>query len=324
MNFPLGDIAIVLCLVLGLSILFRRFFLGERKRSLNQAEKRLRGLLRREDEEDSKLFEEQAKSSDELQKTSPIVSKLARLIDNSEIIRDDEAQTFLDNLNGMLVRAGLRDRFTPTQALAYAVVIWTLGVLIPLLIAFTVDFPKIPLIAAAVFSAAYPPLKLREAINARQDAIRAEVPFFIQQLYMTLSSGMTTIDEAIMRVGRTAEEDPYDSILATEFGQAQIEYRLGAKTFEQSLRDIGRRTGVISVENLCEAMIQGHRTGTEMDKVLLDYSAQAQELWRQDMRTYKNKKEPLVTIGLVITMLGAFILWATPLMIQLAESLNSF
>lgn len=324
MFLPLNDIVLVLCLVLAFVILFRRFWMGERKRSLNQAEKRLRGLLRKEDQADAELLEEQAKSSDDLQKSSPIVSRLARLIDDSELMRDEEAQTFLENLDKMLVRGGLRDRFSPTQALAYAMAIWALGVLVPLIIAFSISDLKIPLIALAVFSALYPPLKLREAISNRQDAIKAEVPFFIQQLYMTLSSGMTTIDEAIVRVGKTAEEDPYDSILAAEFGQAQIEYRLGAKTFDQSIRDIGKRTGVISVENLCEAMIQGHRTGTEMDKVLLDYSSQAQELWRQDMRAYKNKKEPLVTIGLVVTMFGAFILWATPLFIQLIESLNSF
>lgn len=318
------QIIAVLSLVLGLLILFRRFWYGQRDRASTQAEKRVRDLLRKEDEQDAEQFAAEGKSKAELQKTSPLVNRLAKLIDDSQIIQDEEAQSFLDNLDKMLIRGGLRDRFSPTQALAYAMVIWALGVLVPMILIFTISFPKIPLIVAAVFAALYPILKLRQCIQERQDAIRAEVPFFIQQLYMTLSSGMATIDEAIIRVGRTAEEDPYDSILAAEFGQAQVEYRLGAKTFEQSLRDIGRRTGVISVENLCEAMIQGYRTGTEMDKVLLDYSNQAQEMWRQDMRAYKNRKEPMVTIGLVMTMFGAFILWSTPLIMQLVESLNSF
>ena len=58
-----------------------------------------------------------------------------------------------------------------------------------------------------------------------------------------------------------------------------------------------------------------------MPATLREYSNQAQEMWQQDMRAYKNKKEPMVTVGLVITMFGAFIIYATPMMIGLLKSI---
>jgi Flp pilus assembly protein TadB len=310
-----------LCLVAGLLILFRDRWLHGRQRAKTEAQERFEHLLSQE-----QLGEDLGGGQDpeELQERSAVVRKLASRLDDSRLFDDEEGRTFLENLERWLIQAGWRDRFTPTQALAYAMMIWALGIGLPLVLALLGGFPKILLVVVILFSALYPILKLRGAIKERQDAISAEVPFFIQQLYMTLSTGMATIDEAIVRVARTSEEDPYDSVLAREFGQAQVEYRLGARSFEDAIRDIGRRTGVLSVENLCEAMVQGYRTGAEMDRVLLEYSAQAQELWRQDMRNYKNRKEPMVTIGLVFTMFGAFIIWATPMMLQLLDTLTLF
>ena len=311
-----------LCLVAGLLILFRDRWLRGRERSKSEAQERLEHLIGQEN-----LGGEPGdpgEAEEELQQRSVMVRKLAERLDDSRLFDDEEARSFMDNLERWLIQAGWRDRFTPTQALAYALTLWSLGIGIPLALALVGALPNVVLVMLVVFSALYPPLKLRSAINDRKDIVRAEVPFFIQQLYMTLSTGMATIDEAIVRVARTSEEDPYDSVLAREFGQAQVEYRLGARTFEEAIRDVGRRTGVLSVENLCEAMIQGYRTGTEMDRILLEYSNQAQEIWRQDMRNYKNRKEPMVTIGLVITMFGAFIIWASPMVVEITQTLSMF
>jgi hypothetical protein len=47
-------------------------------------------------------------------------------------------------------------------------------------------------------------------------------------------------------------------------------------------------------------------------------------MWRQDIRNFKNRKEPLVTIGVVIAMFGAFIIMISPILIGLLETLSGF
>jgi Flp pilus assembly protein TadB len=314
-----SPILMTLLLMVALYIGARSFLTRGRIEAESEAEERMRQILAAE-----RLGEIPEASRQELasRRRTTITDRVARWIGSSSLFQEDEGRTFLERLDEWLLQAGIRNRYTPEQALAFAMTIWALGVGLPILLKLLVGLPAFVFLPAVVFFALYPPLKLRSLITERQDAIRAEIPFFIGQLYMALSSGMATIDEAIVRVARTAEEDPYESILSREFAQAQVEYRLGGRDMETALRGISARTGVSSVENLVEALVQGLRTGTEMQRVLLEYSDTAREMWRQDMRVYKNRKQPMVTMGLVITMFGAFIIFAVPLMIQVFQTLG--
>ena len=314
-----------LALSSGLLILFRDRWIVSAERAQTEAQRRFEDIMEKNQADPLRAPEasEEILSAEELQEQSPTVRRIAAALDKSSLFDDEEGQSFLQSLERWLVQAGMRERFAPTQALAYMLSIWVIGILALIVMNWIISLP--PMLFAAFILAVilYPPLSLRSAIRNRQDIIAAEVPFFIQQIYMTLSTGMATIDDAIVRVAASAEEDPYDSYLSQEFAQAQIEYRLGSKTFEEAIREIGPRTGVLSVENLCEAIVQGYRTGAEMEKTLLDYSDQAQEMWRQDIRAYKNRKEPIVTIGMVISMFGAFIIWATPLLVDFIDSFSN-
>lgn len=308
------------CLVAGLLILFRDRWRAGSRRAQTEAQKRFEYLLE-QNVDDGPLASDEPQSAEDLQHQSPTVRRIAEALDRSELFNDEEGQNALQTLERWLVQAGMRERFAPTQAIAYTLSIWSLGIVTTILFDIIVGIPTVLFLIFVGLILLYPPLYLRSAIKTRQDSIAAEVPFFIQQIYMTLSTGAATIDDAIVRVASTAEEDPYNSYLAQEFGQAQVEYRLGSKSFEEAVREIGYRTGVMSVENLCEAIVQGYKTGASMENVLLEYSSQAQEMWRQDIRAYKNRKEPIVTIGMVISMFGAFVIWGTPLLV---EFINSF
>lgn len=313
-----------LALSSGLLILFRDRWIGTSDRAQTEAQRRFEDILEKNQSDPLRASEkpDEILSAEELQEQSPTVRRIAAAIDKSALFDDEEGQNFLQNLERWLIQAGMRERFAPTQAIAYMLSIWVIGIGASLLLDLMFGLPPILFAVFVIAVILYPPLSLRSAIRNRKDVIAAEVPFFIQQIYMTLSTGMATIDDAIVRVAASAEEDPYESYLAQEFAQAQLEYRLGSKTFEDAIREIGPRTGVLSVENLCEAIVQGYRTGAEMEKTLLDYSDQAQEMWRQDIRAYKNRKEPIVTIGMVISMFGAFVIWSTPLLVDFIGSLS--
>lgn len=248
--------------------------------------------------------------------------RLSDELRESSLLQQEDGKQFMERLDYWLLMGGIRDKYTPETALARAITIWVGGIILGIFV-YLVGMP--PFLAGAVilYAMAYPPLKLKGLIAARQDAIKAEVPFFIGELYMAISSGMTTIDDAINRVAKTSSEDNVgDSILSQEFALATAEYRVGGLSQETALRRVGYRTGVIAVQNLVEALIQGLRTGTAMQDVLIEYMSTAQEIWRQDMRTYQKKKMPMVTMGLIITMFGALIIWGTPLLIEFSRALS--
>lgn len=303
-----------LIFVIGLGMIVYYQIKSRGDRVERQAEERVRAIIQRDLTDDEEKIE-----TDKRSRFAPLVDKVSGRIQGSDQLRNEEGRHFMQWLDRQLTVAGLRDQYTPERALAIALLVWGFGVGGSLLLYYVLGLPVWMTVLGAVFFALYPPLKLKALRNERQDTLKAEVPFFIQQLYMALSSGMITIDEAIAQVSRSAKEDPYESLLSDEFGRAHTEYRLGGVDREVALRAISNRTGVMSVENLIEALIQGLRTGAPLDRVLAEYAGQARELWRQDMRTYKNRKEPLITLCLVLTMFGAFIIFSTPMLISLGR-----
>jgi pilus assembly protein TadC len=318
MGLLVSPFFISLLVMLGMFILLRSVFSHGKQQADTAASKRMKDLL--ESDALGEMPEEQVK----VKQDRSIVNFLTRRLETSKTLQEPDGKNFMLWLKIQLTQAGLDNKYTPEHALAIALSIWTFGIGLPLLSLFILPgAPIVLLLLAIVFFALYPILKLRQLVSSRKDSIEADIPFFINDLYMSLSTGMTTIDQAIIRVARTAEEDPYESVLAQEFARAQTEYSMGNKSLQQSLRDVGTRTGVISVENLCEALIQGDRTGTELTVVLRDYSKQAQEMWRQAMRNYKNKATPKITLGMVVTMFGGVIIFATPFIIGIIETFSN-
>ena len=317
-----------LLLMMGVGLLTRHVVRSATRRSESEAETRVRNLISAELQgsrihggappEKRRLFGRRR-----VRNGSPTVDRLAARLERSGWFGSGEGKTFIERLDEELVVAGIRYKLTPYQALAIALLIWGAGVVLPTLMVLTVGLPVFIYVAVVVVFAIYPPLKLRSLRVARQDSLKMELPVFIQQLQMLLSSGMTTLDDAIGRVVRNAALDPYDSALAREFGQAQTEYRLGGVDRETALHAISRRTRVVAVQNLVEAIVQGLRSGNDMAVVLEEYGKQAREMWRQDMRAFTARKEPLITLGIVITMFGGFILMAVPLLINLVRTLGS-
>jgi Flp pilus assembly protein TadB len=323
MNSPL---IATLLLMVGFGLLARHIINNATRRSVSEAESRLLDVVARDNL--SGQFPEvaapTAKGRRKHQQGSPTVTRLAAWLERTGWFDAGEGKGFIERLNEELIVAGIRYKMTPYQALAVALLIWGMGIVVPTFLKFAIGLPTILYIAAVLCFAIYPWMKLRAFKTERQDTLKLELPIFIQQLRMLLSSRMTSLDDAIARVVRNAEIDPYDSALAREFGQAQTEYRVGGINREEALRAIGKRTRVVSVQNLVEAIIQGLRTGADMAVVLEEYGRQAREMWRQDMRAFTGRKEPLITLGMVITMFGGFILVAAPLLINLTHTLSAF
>jgi tight adherence protein C len=316
-----GFIAILFAL--GLALIIVTYYRQSQRRSAQMAEEQIEEILDIDSlgqVPDAPISA--AKQGAEVSPGRKIINSLADALSGMKMIRTDEGRDFLTDLDQRLVLAGRRDQYTPEQALALALAIWGLGVALPIFLVFVFPLPKILVIIIVIFFLFYPFLRLRRDIRNRQDQIEVEIPFFINEVYMSLSAG-ATIDQAIIRAADSDQRDGYQSILAREFAQAQIEYSMGGRDQITALRDIYQRTGVDSVSGLVEALIQGIRTGADLSLTLQNYSDQAQELWAQAMRDFKNRKDPAITIGVVITMSGGFLIYAAPLLAGMVEALGN-
>jgi Flp pilus assembly protein TadB len=317
-----------LALVVGLGIIARLLIVNASKREETLAEKRLRQRIA-EDEFGGQILGDQGEPkrgrlgrNRRSARKAASVTAVASWLEGTPLLKDDEGQTFIDRVRKDIVLAGLEHKYSPYELLALALVIWGAGILGTTGLLFAGLIPKLLYVPAVAIAAVYPLMRLRSLKRRRADSVKAETIVFIMQLRMALSSGMSTIDDALARMARQAEIDPYDSILANEFGRAINKVRVGGAEWEEAMREVSERLEVLSVTNLVESLIQGRRMGSDMSHILEEYGRSASELWQQDMRTLKARKEPMITIGMVITLFGGFILIAGPMMISLMRTMS--
>jgi tight adherence protein C len=106
-----------------------------------------------------------------------------------------------------------------------------------------------------------PMLWLRWRRNARRAEIQLDLPDVIDVLVVCVEAGLT-FEAAIEKV-----VEKYDHALATEFGRAMQEVRLGRPRLD-ALNDIARRTGVEELNNFVQAIIQSELLGSGVSRIL--------------------------------------------------------
>jgi tight adherence protein C len=102
---------------------------------------------------------------------------------------------------------------------------------------------------------------LRWRRNQRRAEIQVDLPDVIDVLVVCVEAGLT-FEAAIERV-----VERYDHALASEFGRAMQEVRLGRPRLD-ALEDLGRRTGVEELNNFVQAIIQSEQLGSGVGRIL--------------------------------------------------------
>jgi tight adherence protein C len=102
---------------------------------------------------------------------------------------------------------------------------------------------------------------LRWRRNQRRAEIQADLPDVIDVLVVCVEAGLT-FEASIERV-----VEKYDHALASEFGRAMQEVRLGRPRLE-ALDDLGRRTGAEELNNFVQAVIQSEQLGSGVARIL--------------------------------------------------------
>jgi hypothetical protein len=171
----------------------------------------------------------------------------------------------------------------------------------------------------------YPFMFLRGKIASRKEQAFAELPYFLDQLILGLSSGATTLDSAIRSVVMDeAQEGLMDSqrVLAQEFRQAYLEVANQVKGFESAYRDAAARIQVQEIDDLVEVFVDADETGSPILHILQDMSRHIYVVFEQNMATLIKKKDTVFTVATVIIMVSTAILIATPIVITVLSALG--
>lgn len=232
----------------------------------------------------------------------PLRDRLAIRLQRTRLLQSEEGRDLLDWLEHQLVLGGVA--LTPQQALSFLL----------LCVAFALGFSFMLysagyqlMLVAPLLLAAYPVLKLRTLQANRRIEIEADIPLVLLDLMLTQSSGGTTLDHALARLGVEAESDPKP--LTMELSRAVKEYQVAGMRREEALRGVAERTDSVAVRNFMETLITAFAVGSENLTVMLKgYMQQARAAWLNNLKTYIRGKVSLFTVMTVLVMFGCLTL----------------
>ena len=137
-------------------------------------------------------------------------------------------------------------------------------------------------------------------IAKRQEKIRQGFPDALDLLVVCVEAGMG-LDQAIKRI--SDEMKMSNKIISDEFGLMSLEMRAG-RSRQDSMRNLGTRTGVDDVKNLAALLIQTDKFGTSI--------AHALRVHAGSMRTKRRQKGEELAAKLPVKMLFPLILFIFP------------
>jgi Flp pilus assembly protein TadB len=320
----LTTLLLTVVFMLGIFLLIREVF----RRTIFKAEEeqraKLREMMQRATPEEWAAEQgggEKKSRRQKLSDDSPLLDGVTNWLQGSSLFHNREGRDFLGWLDRQLTLAGLQRKYTPYQAMALVLTIWTIGFIAPTAMVLF-GLPKILYILMVVVALIFPPLQLRSLKKQRAGELRAEVPWMIHELSMALATEALTLQEALARITRALDPDAVRTPLRQEFAQAVIEVRGGAREWEQALLDVVERTEVLEVETFVDTLISASRTGADIVKVLDQYAQAATEGWSQDTLAFINKQEPRFMLGMVLIIFGIMAWFSGPIVIGAFSSLS--
>lgn len=176
------------------------------------------------------------------------------------------------------------------------------------------------------FTGGYCWYELNGRIASRQEQARFELPYFMDEMIMNLSSGASSLDLVLREVvsgdsavgGGTSDE----RVIVAEFRRAYQETASQTRNFEDAYRAAAARIQVQPVSDLVEVLIQGQSGGAPILNILRDMSDNVYSQYEQDISTLIKKKDTTFTIATVIIMLGAAVVIGAPIFDTVLRSLG--
>jgi len=162
-------------------------------------------------------------------------------------------------------------------------------------------------------------------IKKRKEQAFFELPYFLDDLILSLSSGASTLNHALGEVLRPQDSSQLlqrEKVLVREFRRAYEESASQARPFTDAFRAAADRIAVQDVSALVDLLIEGNRSGDPIIDELRDMSDNVYKLFEQEMETLIKKQDTTFTVATVVMMGGSFLVIATPIVLTVLKSLG--
>jgi tight adherence protein C len=170
-------------------------------------------------------------------------------------------------LTGGMSRELNEDEFIGLQ------ILW--GILFPIFLfimnfAFSMDLPWFLMVALGMFGFIFPQMHAAAEKTRREVSVRADLPFFIDLLALSVEAGLDFF-AAIQKIVDKAEGR--ESVLADELGTVLKDVKIGASK-TQALKDMAERLDISEITSFVAVLIDAEASGASISKVLKDQSIQ--------------------------------------------------
>ncbi len=147
-----------------------------------------------------------------------------------------------------------------------------------------------------------PDIVLTRMMSSRKERIQLALPDALDLTVVCVEAGLG-LDQTLMRIGQEIQVPHPD--LSDELRLTNLEMNMG-RSRSDSLRNLGRRTGVDDLKALCAILIQTDRFGTSVGQALRTYS--------DSLRTKRRQRAEEKAAKLAVKMIPPLILFIFPSM----------
>jgi tight adherence protein C len=180
-----------------------------------------------------------------------------------------------------------------------------------------VNMPMLFLPLGALMGVFAPVIWLKSRTKAHQRALDHGLPDVLDLMVVCIEAGLT-VDSAIQRVGQ--ELASVHPILCRELGITHMETRIGLPRAE-ALRNLGTRTGSLSLQALASMLTQAERFGTSIAQALRVHAESLRNSRQNAAEEMAAKSNVKMSFPLVLFIFPAtFLVLAGPTVIHLMES----
>lgn len=136
--------------------------------------------------------------------------------------------------------------------------------------ALALEMPVWMLIGLGLIGFYLPQIHARGEKNRRELSVRADLPFFIDLLALSVEAGLDFFS-AIQKIVDKARGT--DSVLAEELGIVLKDIKIGASK-SQALKDLAERLDINEITSFVAVLVDAEQTGASISQVLKDQSVQ--------------------------------------------------
>ncbi|WP_333508458.1 type II secretion system F family protein [Thermoanaerobacterium thermosaccharolyticum] len=176
---------------------------------------------------------------------------------------------------------------------------------------FTFNLYVIPLIFVFFIPDAVISMRAKE----RAKKMRKEFQIVASKLAVAVSGGLT-FEKALEWSAQ--ESKFYKSELRLELQRAIQKIRAGTP-FDNVMKELASRTGLLDVQRLVVAIVQAQKYGTSISEVLKKEVSDARERMKADILGQASSAEKKMALALFVLAIPALILGVAPMIIQIVQ-----